>query len=152
MVGSLGLSCRHKIFYLVLIALVSLVKNIFFLAAHYFNFFMCPRRSVTWAGSRAGPTVSECVSPSKTISISCGPYLSDNYFVIFTTESVPLSLSDLYCRCVREGKTCLWVSGSWCAWRGPSSGKQRLDMISPDYGMTCHALIKAWSGSRHLES
>jgi hypothetical protein len=25
--------------------------------------FMCPHRLATWAGSRAGPPVSECVSP-----------------------------------------------------------------------------------------
>ncbi len=27
--------------------------------------FMCPHRPETWAGSRAGPPVSECVSPGK---------------------------------------------------------------------------------------
>jgi hypothetical protein len=33
---------------------------------------MCPRRPATWAGSRAGPPVSECVSPGNPLPIERG--------------------------------------------------------------------------------
>jgi hypothetical protein len=49
-------------FYHSFAALVSPVQNIFFLPVHFFQ-FMCPHRPATWAGSCAGPPVSECVSP-----------------------------------------------------------------------------------------
>ncbi len=48
-------------------ALVSPVQNIFFLTVLYFNLCV-PNRPATWAGSRAGPPVSECASPDKTLS------------------------------------------------------------------------------------
>ncbi len=51
---SLGSSCRFK-------RLLSCqVQNIFSLNVHYFNVCV-PHRPATWAGSRAGPPVSECV-------------------------------------------------------------------------------------------
>jgi len=52
----------QEIFYPALAALVSPVQNIFSLAVHYFNLPVA-NRPTTWAGSRAGPLVSECVSP-----------------------------------------------------------------------------------------
>ncbi len=63
LVGSLGSSCRCKR----LFALVSPVQNIFFLTVHYIN--LCgPHRPATWAGSRAGPPVFECVSLGMSIT------------------------------------------------------------------------------------
>jgi hypothetical protein len=50
-------------------ALVSPVQNIFFLTIHYLNLCVpTPHRPATWAGSRAGPPVSECVPTDKTLS------------------------------------------------------------------------------------
>ncbi len=43
-------------------ALVSLVQNSFFPHRTLFQ-FMSPQRPAIWAGSRARPPVSECVSP-----------------------------------------------------------------------------------------
>ncbi len=48
--------------YPALAALVSPVQNIFLPYTTVFQ-SMCPYRPATWAGSRAGPPVSECVSP-----------------------------------------------------------------------------------------
>jgi hypothetical protein len=50
-------------FYPAVASLISPVQNMFFLPVYYFMQFMCPRRPATWAGSRAGPPFSECVSP-----------------------------------------------------------------------------------------
>jgi hypothetical protein len=49
-------------FYPALAALVSPVKNIFFSHRTLLQ-FKCPHRPATLASSRAGPPVSECVSP-----------------------------------------------------------------------------------------
>jgi hypothetical protein len=54
-------------FYPGLAALVSPITKYFF--PHHTLFqFMCTHRPATWAGSRAGPPVSECVSPGTTIT------------------------------------------------------------------------------------
>jgi hypothetical protein len=47
--------------YPALAALVSPVQHIFSLTVHYFNFYVFPSFPATWACSRAGPPVSECV-------------------------------------------------------------------------------------------
>ncbi len=62
LVGSLGLSYRYKKFFVLswlYCALVSPVKNIFFL--HVFQ-FLYPLRPAGWAASRSGSPVSVCVS------------------------------------------------------------------------------------------
>jgi hypothetical protein len=48
-------------FYPALATLVSPVQTNFFPHRRMFQ-FMCPHRPATWAGSHAGPPVSECVS------------------------------------------------------------------------------------------
>jgi hypothetical protein len=60
LVGSLGSSCRSIGFYPALAALVSPVQNICLTHRTLFQ-FMYLLRIETWAGSRAGPPVSECV-------------------------------------------------------------------------------------------
>jgi hypothetical protein len=63
-----------------LASLVSSVQNIFLLTVHHFN--LCvpigPHRPATWAGSRAGPPVSEYVSAVETDMVG-----------FFTTKTVP---------------------------------------------------------------
>ncbi len=58
--------CAHRAgkrdFYPALAALVSPVENIFFLTLHYFNLCISTTQQPGWAGSRAEPPVSECVS------------------------------------------------------------------------------------------
>jgi hypothetical protein len=49
-------------FYPALAALVSPVHKYSFSHRTIFQ-FMCPHRPATWAGSRAGPPIFECVSP-----------------------------------------------------------------------------------------
>jgi hypothetical protein len=58
-------ACRAgtKDFYPTLAALVSPAQNLFL--------FFCPHRPATWAGSRAGPPVSECVSPLPSLIVLC---------------------------------------------------------------------------------
>jgi hypothetical protein len=41
---------------------------------------MCPHRPATWAGSRAGPPVSECVSPVRLEYCSFSIYLAKQGF------------------------------------------------------------------------
>ncbi len=41
--------------------------NKLFFPHHTLFQFMCPHRPATWAGSRAGPPVSKCVSPGGTL-------------------------------------------------------------------------------------
>jgi hypothetical protein len=52
-------------FYPALAALVSTVQHIFSLTFHYFNFYVFPSFPASWAGSRAGPPVSECMPAYK---------------------------------------------------------------------------------------
>ncbi len=63
---------RHastKDFFPALAALASSVQNIFF-SSLYTIFNLCvPMRPATWAGSRAGPPVSECVSPATIVPV-----------------------------------------------------------------------------------
>jgi hypothetical protein len=63
LIGSLGLSYRYKRLYPGLAALVSQVQNNFFLTVHNFNLCAPPSPSNLGGGSRAGPPVSEYVSP-----------------------------------------------------------------------------------------
>ena len=67
-------------FYPAFASLVSSVQNLFLLTVHHFN--LCvpigPHRPATWAGSRAGPLVSEYVSPVETDMVG-----------LFTTKTVP---------------------------------------------------------------
>ncbi len=54
-------------------ALAALVSQYEFFFRHRALFqFMCPHRPATWAASRAGPPVSECVSPVLTYNFK-GP-------------------------------------------------------------------------------
>ncbi len=62
LVGSLGSSCRCKRLFPAFAALVSPVQNILFLTAHYFNLCVSIAQQ-PGQGSRAGPPISECVSP-----------------------------------------------------------------------------------------
>ncbi len=67
-------------FYPALVFLVSSVQNMFLLTVHHFS--LCvplgPHRPATWAGSRAGPPVSEYVSAVETDMVG-----------LFTTKTVP---------------------------------------------------------------
>ncbi len=67
-------------------------KNSFFPRRRLFQ-FMCPHRPATWAGSRAGPPVSECLSPRVTFllfssnRLSCTVYCRIEATAFFSTKS-----------------------------------------------------------------
>ncbi len=65
LVGLLGSSCRYKRL------LSCLGCPVFFPHRTLFQ-FICPHRPANWAGSRAGPPVSEYVSPAHTVQRGCG--------------------------------------------------------------------------------
>ncbi len=76
--GSLGSSCQYTRF---LSCSGQPSTNYSFLHRTLFQ-SMCPHRPATWAGSRAGPPVSECVPPivhTKPYNKSI-KYLSNTYF------------------------------------------------------------------------
>ncbi len=64
LIGSLGWSCPYRRFLSCLGCSGQPSTKNFFLV-HYH--FLCPHRPATWAGNRARPPISECVSPSKII-------------------------------------------------------------------------------------
>ncbi len=87
-------------FYLALAALVSPVH--FFFPRRTLFQFMCLYRPATWAGSRAGPPVSECVSP-----LGFNFFCSFKYFrkvlaitVLFSPFPVLFHLSNNLCSLV----------------------------------------------------
>ncbi len=75
LVGSLGLSCRYKRLLSCLGCSVQLSRNIFLLNLCV---YIGPHRPATWAGSRAGPPVSEYVSVAETAMVG-----------LFNTKTVP---------------------------------------------------------------
>jgi hypothetical protein len=77
LVGWLGSSFRYKRLYPALASVVSPEQTIYFPHRTLFQ-FMCPHRPAAWAGSRAVPPVSECVSPVLSFSFSACNSLSTN--------------------------------------------------------------------------
>jgi hypothetical protein len=71
-VGSLGLSFRFKRLLSCLGCSGQPSKKYFFPHSTPFP-FMCPHRPATWAGSRAGPPVSEYESPVTNPAPNCQP-------------------------------------------------------------------------------
>jgi hypothetical protein len=67
LVGSLGSSCRYKRLLSCLGCSGQPSIKIFFLYRTKFE-FVCPHHPATWASSRAGPPVFECVSPFRKLS------------------------------------------------------------------------------------